>query len=340
MDYRVIRSFTWRVPLLFVAVTASSHGPACPVNASYFPPLTCPESYSCCKMPATAVCAESAPTCTVCAECCHAMNATQCSACVASMCKGDSTLGDYGCNTSHPQTWVPYVSNCCGRGVPLPASTTLPNCLLIGDSVTNGLSSVAIDLLKDVCQTQIYELIDAATEAACWGTHRVATDGSTINWDVIVFNEGLHSLWPRVNTSDELAQWAATLSNWTGVLALPQGGITPTLVYATMTPMMAQKWCNPPGLPQHDVENKNAVAVQTVQAAGVTLIEDRYAVITAHCGSVYNNCSWCDNEAQYQCPAYVAAGGFCGFHYVTPGWEALGNSTATFIRAALAQREN
>jgi hypothetical protein len=77
-----------------------------------------------------------------------------------------------------------------------------------------------------------------------------------------------------------------------------QDGVAPTLVYATMTPMMAQKWCvegsaaegrllvyppvvtalgrcNPPGLPQHDVENKNAVAVQTVQAAGVELIEDR-----------------------------------------------------------------
>jgi hypothetical protein len=63
-----------------------------------------------------------------------------------------------------------------------------------------------------------------------------------------------------------------------------------------------------------------------------------YSVITSHCGAVYNNCSWCDNEAQYQCPAYVAAGGFCGFHYVTPGWEALGNSTATVIRTALAQR--
>lgn len=148
-------------------------------------------------------------------------------------------MGDYGCNTTSPSTWVPWVESCCGRGVPLPASTSLPNCLLIGDSVTDGLSSIAIDTLKSECQTQVYIGVDAAYEAACWGTHRVvsdrcrvtdrfdwcqftivqATDGSTINWDVIVYNEGLHSLWPRVNTSVELEAWAAQLTNWTAVLA-------------------------------------------------------------------------------------------------------------------------
>lgn len=75
-----------------------------------------------------------------------------------------------------------------------------------------------------------------------------------------------------------------------------------------------------------------------MRAAGVSLIEDRYAVVTGFCGTLYNNCTWCDNEAQYQCPAYVEAGGFCGFHYVTPGWEALANSTAAAVRAALASR--
>lgn len=50
--------------------------------------------------------------------------------------------------------------------------------------------------------------------------------------------------------------------------------------------------CNPPGPPQHDVEDKNAAAVATVRAAGVTLIEDRYSVVTGFCGSLYNNCSW------------------------------------------------
>ena len=46
-----------------------------------------------------------------------------------------------------------------------------------------------------------------------------ATDGSSIPWDVIVFNEGLHSLWPRVNTTTELVTWTEQLFNWTKVLA-------------------------------------------------------------------------------------------------------------------------
>ena len=46
---------------------------------------------------------------------------------------------------------------------------------------------------------------------------------------VIFFNEGLHSLWPRVNTTDASgAAWAAVLANWTDVLRLPgPGGARP-----------------------------------------------------------------------------------------------------------------
>ena len=47
--------------------------------------------------------------------------------------------------------------------------------------------------------------------------------GKKIKWDVIHFNEGLHSLWPRVNTSAELASWANQLSNFTFVRAAGGG---------------------------------------------------------------------------------------------------------------------
>ena len=161
--------------LTWAAFASPLAGPSCPVNATFYPPLTCPDDYSCCKMPTTPVCAELVPPCTVCAECCHALNATECSQCVASQCTKDSTIGDYGCNTTAPSTWVPWLESCCGRGVALPASRTLPNCLLIGDSVTDGLSSIAIDMLKNECQTQIYIGVDAAYEAACWGSHRVVS---------------------------------------------------------------------------------------------------------------------------------------------------------------------
>ena len=323
---------------------------SCPVNPAYFPPLTCPQGTTCCKMPATLVCADEAPPCTSCPMCCHSyLNATQCAACDKAQCAGHSTIGDAGC-AGPSSTWVPYNSSCCGRGVPLPASTTLPNCLLIGDSTAGGQAALVARALAGECQTQLYESVNAAVEASCWDTHRAAApDGSTIAWDVIHFNEGLHSLWPRTIVSStggyspSAAAYAAGLANWTRVLQAPVAGVTPTLIYATMTPMMAAHWCNPPGDAQNTVELLNALAVRTVTAAGVTRTHDAYAAVKAACspsGANYANCSLCDNESEYTCDAYRAAGGICGFHFSSPGWELMANSTVAAIRAALADRRS
>jgi hypothetical protein len=193
-------------------------------------------------------------------------------------------------------------------------------------------------LLRNDCAVQHVELTGSDYEAACFGTtEAVDAAGNPISWDVIHFNEGLHSLWPRVNTSEELATWAGILSNFTRVLQTA-GAVSPkpapTLIYATMTPYMPQKWCNPPAA-QNDVEMKNALAVSTVQAAGVSRFNDLFSVVTAHCGSKYSTCDWCDTEAA-PCPAYP---GTCGFHYQTNGWEALANATADAILAALKSRK-
>lgn len=114
-------------------VSPPSAWPLCPVNASYFPPLTCPTGYECCAMPATPVCHDVSPPCTTCPFCCHSyLNATECAACNSKMCAGHTTIGDQGCNTTHPDTWTPWNPSCCGRGMPEAPSTTLPNCLLVG----------------------------------------------------------------------------------------------------------------------------------------------------------------------------------------------------------------
>jgi len=270
------------------------------------------------------------------------LNSSECAACNSEHCAGHSTIGDMGCNNSNPSNWIPWPDNeCCGRGVPLPASSVLPNCLLIGDSTTDGQSGLVAAMLKNECQTQAFIGITAAYEALCWGAHAAsAVDGKRIPFDVIHFNEGLHSLWPRTNTTDASgALYAAQLRNWTAVLAAPYNGVTPSLIYATMTPMMAAHWCNPPGDPQNTVELLNALAVRTVQAAGVTHIHDAYTTIRNACGgALYSNCSLCDNESMYACDAYKAAGGICGFHFSSQGWEVLANSTANSIRAVLAER--
>lgn len=85
-------------------------------------------------------------SCNVCATCCHEMNATQCSSCVKTSCNA-ATFADYEC--------CPEQGPCCKRGVPLPPSTSLKNCLLIGDSVTDGMAPLVTAKLKDVCQVQV-----------------------------------------------------------------------------------------------------------------------------------------------------------------------------------------
>jgi len=320
-------------------VQSSAPRDVCPVNATRFGALTCPDNWSCCKMPTTLVCADESPPCTSCADCCHSyLNSTQCAACHKEKCGGASVIGDAGCHANVSKTWTPYTEYCCGRGLPRAASTTLSNCLLIGDSVMHGAAQLVIDALASECQVQIFVGNDAAGEAACWGAASAeAATGAPVGFDVIHFNEGLHSLYPRVNTTDASgALWAQILANWTDVLKL--GSPPPSLIYATMTPMMEQRACNPPGVPAHNVEALNALAVETVTAKGVP-VHDLYGLIFGACGGKdYVACPLCDNETQYACEAYQREGGICMFHYVTQGWELLANSTVTAIREALKAR--
>ena len=203
-------------------------------------PLTCPAGSKCCPLHQAPVCRDGA-ACTVCAECCHNTfaNASDCSACVKKSCAPGS-YGDYGCSRGGKE--------CCAGGMHV--STTLPNCLLIGDSVAHGTFGEApwnftgsvLDLLKDKCPVSNIESVDAGGEMECfWSTGSDAATGKPVPWKVIHYNEGLHSLWPRVNTSAELASYAATLGNFTDTLKATGA----TLVYATMTPFMPEKYLNP-----------------------------------------------------------------------------------------------
>jgi len=228
------------------------------------------------------------------------------------------SLAQYGCSVDG--------HGCCATA-PLNASTTKKNCLLIGDSVTNGQSGLVASKLKDVCQVQKIIGNDAGGESGCWPISSASPMGDAIDWDIIHFNEGLHSLYPRVNNSKDLAIWADQLANFTTQMqaAHPKA----TFIYATMTPMMVEKWDTRPEKFRNDVEDKNAVAVKTVQANGVTRIHDLYHVVTDVCGAVYKNCTLCDDESKYR------PGIECGFHYSAQGWEVIATSTAATIRAAL-----
>ena len=87
---------------------------------------------------------------------------------------------------------------------------------------------------------QLWTSLNAGMEEACFNVSGSASAlGVPIAWDVIHYNEGLHSLWPRVNTTQELQQWADDLGAFTELLKASLGH--PTLVYATMTPFMPEK---------------------------------------------------------------------------------------------------
>merc|ERR1712217_669479 len=142
---------------------------------------------------------------------------------------------------------------------------------IIGDSVTSGMSGDVVGDLKDVCQVQSIigcDVAGDAREGPCWNVSSASPFGEKIAWDVIHFNEGLHSLWPRVNTTAELTVWAEQLFNFTRMMQ--RTNPEATLIYATMTPFMPEKF-----------------ALETVKKAGVTRINDLYSVITDKCGKVY-----------------------------------------------------
>ena len=76
-------------------------------------------------------------------------------------------------------------------------------------------------MLKGVCQVQ--KIIGCsvegdAREGPCWNVSARSPLGERINWDVIHYNEGLHSLWPRVNTTADLTVWAGHLTQFTHMM--------------------------------------------------------------------------------------------------------------------------
>ena len=215
------------------------------------------------------VCA-TGETCNVCAECCHdelKNNATACSACIKASCAPGS-YGEPGCSADSG-------AYCCHPGQVATGDPSLPNCLLVGDSVAHGTFALVKAKLNTTCNVYNIENVDAYYENRCFfSTSTSAATGIPMKWSVVHYNEGLHSLYPRVNTTAELevfvsrfkldtvlsdecsaassallssrpthscahtqmhAPQAFELGNWTKTLQSTGA----KLIYATMTPYMS-----------------------------------------------------------------------------------------------------
>ena len=304
-------------------------------------------------------------------------------------CCAGQYFGASGCMVKTPFAG----SQCCAPGPPLAVSSTLPNVLVIGDSVSDQYTpSVAARLNRSaLVQHAPYVGGGSANNVAnglfnllnCRWLRTALRPDQAVAWDLITFNFVLHDMlnvWP-----DKLPIYQAQLENVTNILLasgakrvmyilgtpfeaddLPACGPYCDVPNATSAAALGGAWpqptnggngrCGPPqcapggpgcgvpnatakaqspdpnapgcGPPTHAVTVLNTAAQAVMAAKGVPVF-DLNAVVHAHCGAAYANCSLCDDETAYM-------GIQCGYHYSPQGVAVLADAVAGAITAALA----
>jgi hypothetical protein len=195
--------------------------------------------------------------------------------CTSSCCPAPFSPTQFGCSIGN--------DICCKPGPELEPSTDLPNCLVIGDSISIGYTPIAAQLLQSECRLQHgpWDVAnggagDVAYGLACLDMFLHTQRQTAVAWDVILFNFGLHNLEPH--SAEGLWAYRETLWNLSLQLSLrmPQA----RLLFATTTPFMKAKLHN-----NFIVEELNAIAVDVFQReAFVTpiAIVNLYSVVTDH----------------------------------------------------------
>eukprot|EP01009_Symbiontida_sp_KSa7_P010110 NODE_919_length_722_cov_1398.246657_g710_i0.p1 GENE.NODE_919_length_722_cov_1398.246657_g710_i0~~NODE_919_length_722_cov_1398.246657_g710_i0.p1 ORF type:complete len:222 (+),score=57.26 NODE_919_length_722_cov_1398.246657_g710_i0:30-668(+) len=208
--------------------------------------------------------------------------------------------------------------SCCTPGVKDPPSTTLPNCLVIGDSVSIGYTGVVVKELQSVCKVQHgpYDVADGGAGSTAYGQacldNWLRTQAQQpVKWDVIQFNFGLHDL---DNASSAVATYVQQLTNITTRL-LATGA---KLQYALTTPFMPDATVG-----DMVVETLNAKATDLMAQHKIPLV-DLYTVVTDHCGKIYKDCDWCRMHP-------------CSYHYNAGGETAQGKAVAAAFRERLGK---
>ena len=229
--------------------------------------------------------------------------------------------GSTCCNLTQPvQKGCVINGQCCRQGVLKPASTSHPNCLVLGDSVSNGYTPLVQAALSAICQVQHTPYAPGSGGAgatsrglACLD-HFLLTDKLVeVDWDVIVFNFGLHNL---DNSSAGREMYEAQLSNITKRLLVAGKKV----LYASTTPFM-------PDYTQgnHIVEELNVIASKVMNASAIPVV-DLYGTVVKQCGPLpYKSCSICRKDP-------------CSYHYTPQGYELLAAQVMAAIKHALDMR--
>ena len=238
-------------------------------------------------------------------------------------CSAQYSPTKFGCKLGQKGlSWPPSPTTaCCMPGPQLKPSETLPNCLIIGDSVSIGYTPTAVEDLKEICQLQHgpWDVSDGGAGAtsvgvACLDNFLVTQAQESVKWDVILFNFGLHNL---DNSTAAEALYKTQLVNITERLVLTGA----SLIYALTTPFMPDRTQG-----NMVVEQLNEIAKQVVAPHDIPLL-DLYSVVTNHCGKVYENCDWCRRTP-------------CSYHYNPAGMSAQGHVVASKINETLAARKH
>ena len=114
-------------------------------------------------------------------------------------CCVEQYFGAPGCNVVLPTGGTV----CCAPGPPLALSTTLPNCLVIGDSVSDQYTPSVAKLLNETCLVQHapWDVSDGGAEESayfqqCLDNWLHSPSGISFYPDLIYFNSGMHNLSP------------------------------------------------------------------------------------------------------------------------------------------------
>jgi hypothetical protein len=233
----------------------------------------------------------------------------------AQCCKQQWSPTTFGCSV--PATGG-LPGTCCKPGVQFAGSTTVPNCLIIGDSVSIGYTGVVKKALDGVCAVQHgpWDEHDGGAETTAYGLSclsewLVTQAQAHVKWDVIQFNFGLHDLSPATADQEVYRQQLGRIAD-----KLLRTGAK--LQYALTTPFMPQS-ANGTMV----VERLNALATREMWNRSIPIV-DLYTTVTAHCGAVYEHCDWCKIDP-------------CSYHYNNAGYTQLGNAVAAAFKARLSQ---
>ena len=251
----------------------------------------------------------SAPTTHICAnECCsHSFYSN-----------GGPTVAGYGCKLAS--------GTCCSPGAKEAPSKTLPNCLIIGDSVSEGYVGHVASLLATKCKVQHGPWCgggsagNVAGALPCVKSWLTTAMNVEVDWDVVTFNFGLHDL--GNNTTAALDLYQEHLQSVTDILTAT--GAAKKVAYALTTPQM-QFEVNMSD-PIVSLLNKRATTVMAAAKPPVPTI-DLYSRVKAKCGQTYIKCpGFCDS---------AGPGGTCTYHYTYAGYQWIAEAMADEITKLL-----